>query len=168
MAVAFETFSSFNRKLCRVCLWGSAGGLVLMTLVIGVQVFGRYVLSSSPNWSEKFCLLLMIYYIMFAAAAGVHDRTHIGLAFLSSVLPGPVKRFADVFVALSMGLFGCGMVWFGWQMVQSTWEHVIPTLGLSVGLSYLPFPLSGLLFVLFAVEHVIALLAGSEVKPSWN
>ena len=168
MSAALTRLSPFNRGLSRVCLWGSAAGLVLMTVVIGIQVFGRYVLNSSPNWSEKFCLLLMIYYIMFAAAAGVHDKTHIGLAFLSSVRPGPVRRITDVFVALSLGLFGCGMTWFGWQMAQSTWTHVIPTLGLPVGLSYLPFPLAGLLFILFSLEHVLALLAGVEVRPSWN
>ena len=168
MPTVLSRISSFNRRLSRICLWGSAGGLVLMTVVIGIQVFGRYVLSSTPNWSEKFCLLLMIYYIMFAAAAGVRDKTHIGLAFLAAVLPGPVKRVTDLFVALSLGLFGCGMVWFGWQMVQSTWTHVIPTLGLPVGLSYLPFPLAGVLFILFSLEHVLALIAGSEVAPSWN
>ena len=163
-----EKLSSFNRHLARICLLGSAAGLVLMTVVIGIQVFGRYVLNNSPNWSEKFCLLLMIYYIMFAAAAGVRDKTHIGLAFLSTVLPAPVKRVTDIFVALSMGLFGCGMVWFGWEMVWSTWTHVIPTLGLSVGISYLPFPLAGLLFILFSVEHVLALFIGKEVGSSWN
>jgi len=168
MSSASEKLSFFNRRLTRICLWGSAVGLVLMTVVIGIQVFGRYVLNSSPNWSEKSCLLLMIYYIMFAAAAGVHDKTHIGLTFLSAVLPAPVKKVTDIFVALSMGLFGCGMVWFGWEMVQSTWTHVIPTLGLSVGISYLPFPLAGLLFILFSVEHVLALFTGKEVGSTWN
>jgi len=168
MVAILAKLSSFNRSLSRFCLRGSAAGLVLMTGVIGMQVFGRYVLNSTPNWSEKFCLLLMIYYIMFAAAAGVHDKTHIGLAFLSSVLPRPVKRVAEVFVALCMGLFGCGMAWYGWQMVQSTWTHVIPTLGLPVGVSYLPFPLAGLLFIFFSLEHVLALITGTGVRPSWN
>lgn len=168
MPAALEKLFLINRRLSRICLQGSAAGLVLMTVVIGIQVFGRYVLNSSPNWSEKFCLLLMIYYIMFAAAAGVHDRTHIGLTFLATVLPDRVKRVTDLFVALSLALFGCGMTFFGWQMVQSTWTHVIPTLGLSVGLSYLPFPLAGLLFILFSVEHILAFFTGTEVKPSWN
>ena len=168
MPAALRKLSSFNRRLCRICLWGSAAGLVLMTVVIGIQVFGRYVLNSSPNWSEKFCLLLMIYYIMFAAAAGVHDKSHIGLTFMAAVLPGRVKLIADSIVALSLGLFGCGMAWFGLEMVRSTWTHVIPTLGLSVGLSYLPFPLAGLLFILFSLEHGLAIITGTEVEQSWN
>lgn len=168
MATAVGKLSAFNRFLSRLCLWGSGAGLVLMTGIIGIQVFGRYVLNSTPNWSEKFCLLLMIYYIMFAAAAGVHDRTHIGLEFLSAILPPSVKRITDILVALSLGIFGGGMTWFGWQMVMSTWTHVIPTLGLSVGVSYLPFPLAGLLFILFSIEHVLALATGTEVTPSWS
>ena len=49
----------------------AAVGLVLMTLIIGWQVFGRYVLNSSPSWSEQASLALMIWYVSLAAAAGV-------------------------------------------------------------------------------------------------
>jgi len=41
----------------------SAIGLILMTLIVGWQVFGRYVLNQSPDWSEQAALALMIWYI---------------------------------------------------------------------------------------------------------
>ena len=147
--------SVFNRTISRICIWSSGFGLVLMTIIIGWQVFARYVLNDTPHWSEKFCLLLMIYFILFAAAAGVRDGSHIGLVIIKESLSGLPKRIVTVINHLIVGLFGFGMVWFGADMVVSTWTHVIPTLGLPTGLSYLPFPLTGLLYMLFSLEHIL-------------
>ena len=147
--------SVFNRTISRICIWSSGFGLVLMTIIIGWQVFARYVLNDTPHWSEKFCLLLMIYFILFAAAAGVRDGSHIGLVIIKESLSGLPQRIVTVINHLIVGLFGFGMVWFGAEMVVSTWTHVIPTLGLPTGLNYLPFPLAGLLFMLFSLEHIL-------------
>lgn len=157
----------FNRTLSRLCLWFSASGLVVMTSVIGWQVWARYVLNNTPHWSEKLCLFLMIYYVLFAAASGVHDKFHIGLSFTRMLLPQKIQRVLDVLVNSVVCAFGLGMIWYGTEMARSTWTHTIPTLEISTGYSYLPFPLAGVLFVLFAVEHVLNALAGQEVAPSW-
>ncbi len=157
-----------NRMLSRVCLWFSASGLVVMTCVIGWQVWARYILNNTPHWSEKLCLFLMLYYILFAAASGVHDKFHIGLTFTRLLVPPRIQRILDVLVNSIVAAFGLGMIWYGTQMARSTWTHIIPTLEISTGYSYLPFPLAGVLFVLFAVEHVLNGLAGQEVAPSWE
>ena len=168
MSRPLRFLGKMNRTLARLCLFASACGLVLMTVVIGVQVFGRYVLNHSPSWSETFCLLLMLYYIMFAAAAGVRDKFHIGLTLVFSKMPPSIQRGLTLFSFLVLALFGVGMVWFGSQMTATTWSHIIPTLEIPTGLSYLPFPIAGVLFVLFSVEHIMAVFAGEEVASSWS
>ena len=55
----------------RLLQWLSGFGLLLMTVVIAWQVFARRVLNDSPAWAEQAALLLMIWFVMFAAAAGV-------------------------------------------------------------------------------------------------
>ena len=57
-------------------------GLVVMTAIVGWQVFGRFVLDSSPSWTEQASLVLMIWYVMFAAAAGVYEGFHIRIALI--------------------------------------------------------------------------------------
>ena len=152
----FSYLTKFNRVVARICLWFSGFGLVMMTAIIGWQVFARYVLNDSPIWSESFCLLLMLYFILFAAAAGVRDGSHIGLVIIRDSLPEQLRRIVLVVIHLIVFAFGAGMVWFGIDMVTSTWSHVIPTLALPTGASYLPFPLSGVLFMLFSLEHVFS------------
>jgi len=101
---------------------------------------------------------LMLYFILFAAAAGIRDGSHIGLVIFRDSLPPLPRKIVIIITHLIVLAFGAGMVWFGMDMVISTWTHVIPTLGIPTGLSYLPFPLSGGLFVLFSLEHILSTL----------
>ncbi|PIE69708.1 MAG: TRAP transporter permease DctQ [Deltaproteobacteria bacterium] len=150
-------FSSCNRYIASFCLWFSGLGLILMTFVTGWQVYSRYVLNDSLRWSEQFCLMLMLYFILFAAAAQVRSGSHIGLVIVRESLPGILKKIVMAITHLIVMAFGAGMFFFGTQMAASTWSHVIPTLGLPTGLSYLPFPVAGALFVLFSLENTIKL-----------
>lgn len=159
----FNIISSFNRVVASWCLWFAGFGLTVMTAIIGWQVFARYVLNDPPHWSETFCLLLMLYFILFAAAAGVRDGTHIGLVIVKESLPPALRKIAQTVIHFIVLCFGAGMVWFGTDMVVSTWTHTIPTLGIPKGLSYLPFPLAGALFILFAIELILATILDKKV-----
>jgi TRAP-type C4-dicarboxylate transport system permease small subunit len=66
-----ENLSVVTRRGADLLLAIGAAGLLLMTAIVGWQVFGRYVLNSSPSWSEQAALTLMIWYVSFGAAAGV-------------------------------------------------------------------------------------------------
>jgi TRAP-type C4-dicarboxylate transport system permease small subunit len=64
--------------------------------------------------------------------------------------------------------FGIAMAYFGVELAQETWQHVIPTLGISRGYAYVPIALSGVLITGFAIEQLIAELRSTEVKKLWN
>jgi TRAP-type C4-dicarboxylate transport system permease small subunit len=130
-----------------------------MTVIIGWQVWGRYVLNDSPQWTERLSLLLMLYYILLAAAVGVRDRFHLGLVFFQQALPAKVRWAVDILVNVIVGAFGLFMVWYGVKIALSTWTHTIPTLGIPTGAGYLPFPIAGVLIVLFSLEHILVSLA---------
>ena len=51
---------------------------------------------------------------------------------------------------------------------KSVMHYKIPNLGLPEGVNYVPLVLAGVLIVLFSIEHIIALLRGEEVEPSWH
>ncbi len=158
--------SAINRRFSDTALWLSAAGLVVMTAIIGWQVWGRYVLNDTPNWSERLSLFLMTWYILLAAAVGVRERFHIGLVFFKEALPAPAGLLVDMLVHLLVAVFGAAMIWYGAEMAASTWSHVIPTLELPVGASYLPFPISGTLIVLFSLEHMLVDLRGGNRAPA--
>ena len=149
-------------RLATAALWLAASGLVVMTVVIGWQIFGRYVLNDTPHWSERLSLFLMNYYILLAAAVGVRQGFHLGLVILRDSLKGRPRVVLELFIHTAVAGFGIAMIVYGLELVRSTWTHVIPTLGLPTGLSYLPFPIAGALIVLFSAAHIAGLLTGHE------
>ena len=54
------------------------------------------------------------------------------------------------------------------EMGTSTYESTIPTLGLSEAYRYLPVLLGGALIAAFALEHLMARFAHTEVVRSWH
>ena len=144
-----------THKLTRLALIISAAGLVLMTLIIGWQVFARYVLNASPAWSETLALLLMLYYIMLAAAVGVYEEFHLGLKIVFDSAPANIRRPLDIFNNALIAVFGVAMLIYGTQLAEFTADHVIPTLSISRAFAYWPFAAAGLLISVFALERLL-------------
>lgn len=131
----------------------SAGGLIAMTAIIGWQVFGRFVLGSSPSWTEQASLVLMIWYVFFAAAAGVYEGFHIRIELLETLASPRNARRIRIAVQLIVAALGLVLLVFGLQLVWLVRDHVIPSLGISRAVAYVPLPVSGLLMAIFAVAQ---------------
>jgi TRAP-type C4-dicarboxylate transport system permease small subunit len=127
-----------------------------MTFVIIVQVFGRYVLNASPVWAEQAALLTLIWCVFIAAAAGVREGFHIRISAVIDLFPPSLRGLIDLLANTVTALFGVAMVFFGAELAMVTWHHVIPTLGISRGLAYIPIAVSGLLVILFSIESQFA------------
>jgi TRAP-type C4-dicarboxylate transport system permease small subunit len=163
-----ESGATLSERISLVTRWFACVGLLIMTAIIGWQVFARYVLNQSPAWAEQAALLLMIWYVMFAAAAGVREGFHIRIGVVESALPPGPRKVVRIVAHLLVGLFGAAMAFWGTELVAATWQHAIPTLGLPRGVAYIPIPASGLLILGFSLEHVVAEWRGREVRKAWN
>ena len=150
----------------------AAFGLVLMTVIVGWQVFGGYVLNSSPAWSEQAALTLMIWYVLLAAAAGVREGFHIRIVALEEAVGPKAKRGMRMVQDLIVASCGIAMTIWGGELVIRTWEHIIPSLGLPRGLAYLALPISGVLIALFSLERMLEEAEGENVEdeedPRWS
>lgn len=142
-------------KAANVLLAISAVGLLLMTFIVGWQVFGRYVLKSSPSWAEQAALTLMIWFIFLGGAAGVRDGFHIRIIAVENMVSQPKRKAMRVVSNAIVGLCGLAMLWWGGELVMRTWSHVIPSLGIPRGMAYLAIPIAGLLIALFSLERIL-------------
>ena len=161
-----EAIARFSRRARASLLYIAATGLVLMTAIIGWQVFGRFVLQSSPSWSEQASLVLMIWYVFFAAAAGVSEGFHIRITAAQDMAPAALRRVMQIAAQGLVAACGLGLLIWGGELVAETWSHTIPTLGLPRGFAYLPLPISGVLITLFALEALIETAAGADSEAA--
>lgn len=163
-----NVLTTASSKVSLFAKWFAGIGLLIMTAIIAVQVFARYVLNDSPAWAEQAALLLMIWYVFIAAAAGVREGFHIRIAVFADNLPSAVRHPVMLIAHLVVVAFGIAMAIYGVDLTRETWQHVIPTLGISRGYAYIPIALSGVLITGFAIEQFIAELRSKEVTKLWN
>jgi TRAP-type C4-dicarboxylate transport system permease small subunit len=158
----------FNATVARFGMYFSVAGLLVIVAIVFYQVFGRYVLNSSPTWAENLALVLILYVTLVAAAVGVRDAGHIGMESLLVLLPGRLRDRIELLIHACILIFGLAMAYNGWVLGRSVMNYHIANLGVSEALRYVPLSLSGILIVLFSIEHILALLRGEEVEPSWH
>ena len=139
-----------NAIIARLGMYLSVAGLLVIVTIVFYQVFGRYVLNSSPT------------------AVGVRDAGHIGMDSLLVMLPDSTREKIELVIHVLVALFGLAMAYNGWILGASVGTVKIPNLGLPEVIRYVPLVASGVLIVSFSIEHIIALLRGEEVIPSWN
>jgi TRAP-type C4-dicarboxylate transport system permease small subunit len=161
-------YTRFCAALARLCLQVGVGGLMLLIAAVLYQVIGRYVLNDTPTWAESGAVLLVLYVTMLGMAVGVRDAGHIGLESLLVLVPKGIRLKMELLIhALVLG-FGLVMAYNCAVLAQSVWDYKIPTLGLSEAFKYAPPAMAGFLIALFSLEHIIALVRGEEVAPSWH
>ncbi|PUE56249.1 C4-dicarboxylate ABC transporter permease [Limnohabitans sp. Rim8] len=161
-------YTRFCAALARLCLKVGVGGLVLLIAAVLYQVIGRYVLNDTPTWAESGAVLLVLYVTMLGMAVGVRDAGHIGLESLLVLVPDAVRLKMELLIHVLVLGFGVVMAYNCAVLAQSVWDYKIPTLGLSEAFKYVPPAMAGVLIALFSIEHIIALIRGEEVEPSWH
>jgi len=142
--------------------------MVLLVIAVLYQVFGRYIMNSTPTWAESTAILLVLYVTMLGVAVGVHDAGHIGLESLLVLAPEGLRLKMEVLIHALVLLFGLVMAWQCAVLAESVMNYKIPTLGISEAFKYAPPSLAGALIALFSFEHIVALLRGTEVEPAWH
>jgi TRAP-type C4-dicarboxylate transport system permease small subunit len=137
------------------CIVISAASLVVITLIIPYGVFMRYVLNSAASWPEPAAVLLMIVFSFLGGAAVYRAKVHIAVRAVVDAVPGGVRRALLGLADLSMALTCLFMVVWGGELVRATFHQVIAEFPLlSVGLTYAPLPLAGLITLLFIIERL--------------
>ncbi len=144
-------------------LWTAGGGLVVMTGMVAYQVYCRYILNDSPSWTEPGAVMLMSWFIFLGAAVGVRENNHLGFDVLLYVLPRGGKKVLRMISDLVILAFGLGMIYYGIQLVQLTWNAILPSLGISGAFDYFPVVGGGVLVSLFSLERIVQRLAGAPV-----
>ncbi len=154
--------------LAKYLLMIAVVGLMAIVACVAFQVFGRYVMNDTPTWAEAFALVLVIWVTMFGAAVGVRDAGHIGMESLLVLVPEHIRVRLELVIHALVGIFGALMAYNGGLLAISVMDYKIPTLGISEGLNHVPVAIAGALILLFSIEHIVALLHGTEVEPAWH
>ena len=138
------------------CMFVAGVSLVIISIIIPWGVFTRYVLNSAASWPEPMAILLMIVLSFASAVVCYREYLHIGVGLLPAALDEHSKAILGWIVEIGMLGTNLFMLWYGIKLVQVTWYQSIAEFPIvSVGVSYLPVPVGGLITALFIVERLM-------------
>jgi TRAP-type C4-dicarboxylate transport system permease small subunit len=152
-----------------VCLWSDwAGGVTevllciigsSMALLIGVQVFSRYVLNHSLFWSEEIGRICLVWITFLGGSAAYRRHAHIGIDFFVNRLPSRLRRASEILVLVASLVFFAVLVGYGSIFVWFVSAQKTAALGISTAVPYLVIPVGGALFFLHGLRDLLELLS---------
>ena len=141
--------------LHRFCMIVAGICLVAITLMIPWGVFTRYVLNAASSWPEPMAVLMVIWFSFLSAALVYRENLHIGVAVIPMMLQGKARIAIGWAIEVCMMGTNLFMFWWGIKLVP---DHLVSIdIGFpwySVGASYLPVPIGGLITALFVIERL--------------
>ncbi|HKX10174.1 MAG TPA: TRAP transporter small permease [Stellaceae bacterium] len=142
--------------LYTACVFVAGGALVLISAVIPYGVFTRYVLNSAASWPEPAAILMAIVLTFIGAAACYRARMHMRVTVAVSLLPRVGQVAMNLLAEGVMAAMCVFMTVWGERLVATTWYQSIAEFpSLSVGITYLPIPIGGVITLLFIIERVL-------------
>lgn len=112
--------------------------LALMSIIIVLQVFFRYVLNNSLSWSEELARYLFIWMIYVGISYGVKLDKHICVDAVYTFMPKSIKRGYAIVAYVLFLIFAVAIIYYGILVVgmQISSGQVSPAMGLPMQYVY--------------------------------
>jgi TRAP-type C4-dicarboxylate transport system permease small subunit len=133
----------------------AAMSLCALVLVLAWQVFGRYVLNSSPSWTEPVALTLMSVAALFGAAIAVRSESHFAFPTLVENAPKPLRALLKALARLIAFAFGLALAGFGGFLMADSWAVPMAGAPFPEGVGHIGLCAGGALIALFALERLM-------------
>jgi len=130
------------------------GMVAVMTVIIILQVFMRYIFLYSLSWSEEVARYLMIWVSFLGASLALKYGFHIGVEFVMNRFPGKIKGWINLMAKLGMFLFLIYFTIAGFRVSWAVRDQDSPALLFSMAYAYLSAPVGGF-FMIIQLLHLL-------------
>ena len=132
--------------------------MAMMSALIGVQIFMRYVMGASLSWSEELARYFFIWATYVGIAYAVRKDAHIRVTMASDLLSAKGQVFLRILSHIIFGAFAIFVMYQGWFMVEKTFRfgQKSASLGMPMGIIYLA-PFTGFLLVVVRLIQAVVI-----------
>ena len=130
--------------------------MAMMPVLIGVQIFMRYVMGASLSWSEELARYFFIWATYVGIAYAVRKDAHIRVTMGTDLLSASGQTYVRILTHVIFGAFALFVMYQGWFMVEKTFRfgQKSASLGMPMGIIYLA-PFTGFLLVVLRLIQAI-------------
>lgn len=152
--------------LSRAVCWLLVGLGAVMSVIVLLQVFFRFVIYVPFPWSEEISRYLMIWLGMLGSFVALRKGRHIGVTFLMERLPAAAHRVLAPLVQAALIGFLAVITREGWDLALFNASQKSPALMVPMIFPYLAIPVGAALMVLELTAGLFKqLFPADETKP---
>jgi TRAP-type C4-dicarboxylate transport system permease small subunit len=136
--------------------------VVFVLAVLGImcgQVFFRYVLNSSLQWSEEASIWAMVWMVFVGSVVVMREWDHIYIPTVVRLFPIRVRAWLIVISRCLVAIFLLVLAYFGWEVVVGAANAFSHNIGVSTAWAKLSVPVGSLLMILVVLTHILEDLA---------
>lgn len=144
--------------------------LGVMSLLILVQIFTRFVIEYPLHWTEELARYLMVYLVFLGAAIALRNNRLIAIEALTQVLSPLLQRVFKIVVMILTIVFAIILIIHGFEIVQAVSMQKSAGLRIPMSVPYLAIPIGALLMVINACAVLFTPHRDTEEKEgeeSW-
>jgi len=130
--------------------------VAILVIPVTLQMISRLTgLIPAWIWTEEMARFLFIWMVMLGAMVGVRDGTHFDVDVWPELAPRPNALLRIVSMILVL-VFALVFVWYGIKFLQFGWNQTSELADLPMGWIFAAWPLTGLTWLMFGSERLIA------------
>lgn len=131
--------------------------LGVMSVVVVLQVFMRYVVENSLTWSEELARFCFVWLVYIGISYGVKKAKHIRVEALLSFLGRGGKYVINMVAHILFLVFAIYAVYYGFIIYNTILEsgQKAPSLGISMSIMYLGMPIGMLLTCIRLIQRMV-------------
>ena len=145
----------------------NAGALISlgsMILIVTIQVFTRFLMESTPHWTEEAARIFFIYSVAFGTATGIKNGDFIRLNLIGKYLSSRYDKLLNIFTEMTTIAFAITLVIHSIKFVKLGMDELSPALEITMGFVFLSITIIGLSIVIFTFENLYNLTKGINRK----
>ena len=134
----------------------AALALAVMTVLVLLQIFYRYVLDVPFPESQELSVYAMVFVVMLGSTIAVRKKTHIAVEFVVDKLPAVPGTCVRIVAYLAIIVFFALLMTQGWNLTLRSMLQRSPTTGIPVGYIVASIPVSSFISILYVCEHLFS------------
>jgi len=136
-----------------------------LLVLIGLQVFTRYVLHASVPWTEEVARMDLVWLVMLGAAVAMERNEHYAITFVAVRLKG-VARIGVLLATNIFGIIFLGVLAiYGSEYVAANMKTVYVSTQVSRGWIYLAMPIGAAIMAFSLISHSVEAVLGVKIEP---
>lgn len=140
--------------------------LSILTVIVPIEVFLRYLFGKSLYITEEFTRYLMVWIVFLASSLALREDSHISIGILVNRFSGRARSWLNLIAQALLIFFLIFLIIEGLIALRFQMDQIIPSLGLPIFWFYLAIPVGSFLMILNLLPKIWESLKGISGRSS--